>query len=336
MPAFGCGGSSEEEGSTGGSGGTAATGGSSGGAPSGGVAGGGAAGAAGSNTGGAGGKLTAKECFKDIGGDGTLGPDYDQFEPVIGSHCFGTNHQNVEGVERLVFIGDSVTAGTPPTPAAEFYRALLGEELKKTFPGLEVSDCSKWGARTDDFLGGQQQVAACFPSGGDSKSTLVVFTIGGNDIAAWAKDQMPVATAKLEADKAADLLEDTVKWFKEPGKFPNGIYVVFANPYEYTDATGDLFSCPTASLGGLKGNWLEGAPAVVHFQERFMKIAVDHQVDMIFTLEQFCGHGYKREDAAGICYRGPGAELWFDITCIHPNPTGHAKISEMFAATVKE
>jgi hypothetical protein len=36
------------------------------------------------------------------------------------------------------------------------------------------------------------------------------------------------------------------------------------------------------------------------------------------------------------CYRGPGAEVWFDLTCIHPNPTGHDKITDMFMAVVSE
>ena len=346
--AFGCGGSSENDGASGGaggtpsggssSGGTSSGGSSTGGTSSGGTSSGGAAGvgAGGSATGGSGGKLTAKECFKDIGGDGTLGPNYDQYGPTIGSHCYGTNQQDIQGVEKVVFLGDSVTAGTPPTPANQFYRSLVGEEMKKKFPGVEIADCSAWGARTDDLLVGQQQIPKCFPSGGDPKKTLVVFTIGGNDIAAWAKDLMPVAQAMTEADKAADLLEDAVKWLIDPAKFPKGIYVIYANPYEYTDATGDLYSCPAAVLGGLKGNWIEGAPAVVHLQERFLKIAVDHKADMIFTLETFCGHGYHRDDQQGICYRGPGAELWFDITCIHPNPTGHAKIAEMFEAVVAE
>ena len=34
--------------------------------------------------------LTVEQCFEEIGGD--LGPDYNQFEPIVGSHCHGTNH----------------------------------------------------------------------------------------------------------------------------------------------------------------------------------------------------------------------------------------------------
>ena len=34
--------------------------------------------------------------------------------------------------------------------------------------------------------------------------------------------------------------------------------------------------------------------------------------------------------------RGPDAELWFDLTCIHPNPTGHGVLSDLFLDVVNE
>ena len=59
--------------------------------------------------------LTASWCFRGQLDPERPGPDYDQFSPVIGSHCLGTNHQDIRGVQKLVFVGDSVTKGTPPT-----------------------------------------------------------------------------------------------------------------------------------------------------------------------------------------------------------------------------
>ena len=44
------------------------------------------------------------------------------------------------------------------------------------------SACSKWGARTDDFLMGGNQIADCFPQSELDKRTLVIMTMGGNDI----------------------------------------------------------------------------------------------------------------------------------------------------------
>ncbi len=279
---------------------------------------------------------TAVDCFADRVGD--LRPDYDQFGMVVGRHCKGSDHQEIEGVEKIVFLGDSITVGTPPTRIDDWFRNILGRELPLRFgEDLEIVSCAEFGARTDDFLIGKRMVEACFPEGGDPKRTLVLFTIGGNDIAAWAQDQLTPAEALEEAQRAAALLEEAVRWFHEPGRFPNGVFVVYANPYEYTDATGDLESCElAAALGGLDGNWIEGADAVIHFQERFARLAVETGSDMVFALEHFCGHGFHHDDPESQCYLGPDAELWFDLTCIHPSTAGHAALADMFLAVIDE
>ena len=119
------------------------------------------------------------------------------------------------------------------------------------------------------------------------------------------------------------------------GRFPNGVYIVFANVYEYTDTSGDLASCPASSVAGMSGSWPTGAPAVVHFQERYMQIATETKTDMIFLLEHFCGHGYKRDDPTLQCYRGPNTPLWFDLTCYHPNPDGHGQIADRFLHVIQ-
>lgn len=278
---------------------------------------------------------TLAECFAAVGGG--LGPNYAPFNPVLGHHCKGTNHQTIEGVEKVVFLGDSVTYGTPPTLIPNQYRSLVTAGLKERFgPDIEVSSCARLGARTDDFLSEDGEIPRCFPEGGSPKRTLVIFTMGGNDIAAWASDAETPERALELADLAADDLEAAIAWLKDPARFPHGVYVIFANPYEFTDATGDLDSCELARVAGFSGNWIEGAGAVIHFNERYMQTAVAHHVDMIFTLEAFCGHGFHNEDPASQCYQGPGTERWFDLTCIHPNDLGHRVIADMFLAVVDE
>ena len=75
-----------------------------------------------------------EQCFPELMDEEQHGgPDYDLLQPQIGSHCNGTNHQNIQDIERVVFLGDSVTVGTPPTPDAEFYRNLLAKELAEEF-----------------------------------------------------------------------------------------------------------------------------------------------------------------------------------------------------------
>ena len=278
---------------------------------------------------------TVDDCFAGILGE--LAPDYAQFDPVIGYHCAGTDHQDVQGVERVVFLGDSVTTGTPPARLWEWYRALLTDRFHARYgEDLPIDNCSAFGARTDDLLIGKRQIPECFPDDGDDRTTLVVFTVGGNDIAAWAQDHLSAAEAMQAASDAADLLDEALAWFREPGRFPNGVFLVFANPYEFTDGTGDLESCALAAAVELSGNWIEGAPAVLNFQERFMRAAVAHGFDLVFSLEHFCGHGFHHDDPASQCYRGPDTPVWFDFTCIHPNTVGHRALADLFWSTITD
>ena len=291
------------------------------------------------------------------------GPDYDQFGPTVGSHCNGTNHQNIQGVERVVFLGDSVTVGTPPTGSGSFYRSQLAGALAQQF-GLDApnglweqvnvfegvalmqesgdfSSCAKWGARTDDLLRDNDQIESCIPPGERDKTTLVVMTTGGNDIANITKDfneGAAVAEIWAKTEEFVQLQREAVEWLMEPGRFPNGVYVVFANMYEFTDGTGDTASCPGAALAGYgdeAGNE-DLKNMVIWANEQYMQIAVDTQTDMMFMLENFCGHGFNHDDPSVPCYRGPDSPRWFDDTCIHPNPTGHQAITNFFMSVVME
>jgi hypothetical protein len=351
---------------TGGTGGTTASGGTGGTGGTAGTGGTGGTGGSGGTTGSGGGRpVTASQCFADdFINAPTNGPDYDQFNPVIGSHCQGTNHQDITGVERVVFLGDSVTVGTPPTLSTDFYRAELADALAgkfnlqkpdflwqaaDPFNGTSITkesgdfaSCSKWGARTDDLLVDNTQIGDCFPPAALSKRTLVVMTMGGNDIASLTKDATNgVAQDQLWA-QTMDFVQkqrDAVKWFYEPGRFPNGVFVVFANMYEFTDGTGNVQSCDVSALAGFDKPLPQPdvlAEMVVWANEQYLSIAVETGSDMIFMLEDFCGHGFEHDNPAAPCYRGPGTEVWFDLTCIHPNPTGHDHIKDMFMAVVNE
>jgi lysophospholipase L1-like esterase len=301
-------------------------------------------------------------CFSDIADPTQPTPDYDQFAPLIGSHCSGTNHQDITGVQRVVFLGDSVTVGTPPTAADEFYRNLVAQELATTF-GLEAPgelwqridlfngasiveqsgdfwSCAHWGDRADDLLQDGTQLEDCFPEETRDLVTLVVMTVGGNDLASLQEgfqEALPIDDLWAQTDEFTALVRESVAWMTDPARFPNGNHVVMTNLYEYTDATGEVTACPGAELAGYTDTT---DPAlqdmVVSALEDYMSISVDHGVDLVFLLETFCGHGYNREDPNGRCYRGPGAELWFDLTCIHPNPAGHAVLADLVMDVVLE
>lgn len=290
------------------------------------------------------------------------GPNYNDYDVELGSHCHGTNQQDITDIERVVFVGDSVTVGTPPTAAGDFYRSLVADELVTLF-GLEppaflwkqydpfagtsvqqesgdFASCAVWGARNDDLL---PQLEQCFAPEDMQLRTLVITTMGGNDGAALAKDYLdgvPLADILAELDAMVEQHEMAVDWLVgDPSKFPAGVFVVNANVYEFTDFTLDFLSCPAAGTAGFGSNpenpdILLGS--LVHINEEYMRIAEENGTDVVFMSEGFCGHGYHSDDPASPCYRGPGNENWFDLTCIHPNPTGHGELAQMFIDVITE
>lgn len=296
---------------------------------------------------------TIKErCFPDIGDAAAGFPVYDGLGAVVPDHCMGTDHQEVDFIEKVVFLGDSITAGTPPTPDVDFYRNELSGLLQERFgPDLEIVDCSEFGARADDLLQHEdRQLNLCFPEGVEEKRTLLIMTMGGNDMMAAAE---LIAAGGTEADatalvqEALDYTDEAFAWIREGSdldgpaperstRFPAGVFMVFSNVYEFTDATGDLGSCPMAATLGFDYVIPQLRDGYVWVSEAYMELSVRYRFDLILMLEQFCGHGYHAGEEDNECFRGADAELWFDGTCIHPNPTGHEVISDMFFTVVTD
>ncbi|MFO7565849.1 MAG: SGNH/GDSL hydrolase family protein [Enhygromyxa sp.] len=292
------------------------------------------------------------------------GPGYGGTGIEIGSHCQGTNHQDIQNIERVVFVGDSVTVGTPPTGAGDFYRSILADELSFMFdldaPSFlweqanpldgkaavkesgDFASCAEWGARTDDFLRGGGQIPDCFATQDLQKTTLVITTMGGNDIAAIAKDAIEGVSEEAlweDVEEMLDYMREAVHWLREPGRFPNGVFVVFANVYEFTDATADLLSCPAAGVAGFDKNPDDPEQLIemmTYINSEFAKLAAETETDMVFMFEGFCGHGFHADNPNTQCYRGPGNATWFDLTCIHPTADGHKALAQMFLETIDE
>ena len=281
------------------------------------------------------------ECFPGLADPTKPHPNYDQFHPIMNADCTGTNYQDIAGVEKVVFLGDSITTGTPPTLPSNYYRSLVGAEMTARFgSSIEIKDCSKWGATTDDLLEvAPAQIGACFADV-EPKQTLVVMTIGGNDMnglqKAAATDTPEQTIAKVDLSVAR--MNAALAYLKSPQHFPNGSFVVFANVYEFTDGTGDLPSCPAAALAGVnKPAAAQMVPAHLHLQEQLLRLAIEHGADMVFTLETFCGHGFHKDDPTSQCFQGANAPLWFDpFTCIHPNTVGHQEMARMFETTIAD
>jgi hypothetical protein len=265
----------------------------------------------------------------------------------------------------VVFLGDSVTVGTPPTPVAEYYRNRLADALADRF-GLEFgvnkglwqlpnivsgesverdsgdfSSCARWGARNDDLLAGTQ-IADCYSEEQRQLTTLTIITSGGNDLANLAGEAgagAPNEDLWTIAEDAVDHMRDSLTFLTDPTNFPNGSDVVYGNIYEFTDATGEVQSCDLSGLAGFGEPIPPDANAlliVAWMEDQYAQMSLETGTDFIFMFEEFCGHGFNSDDPTAPCYRGPGNENWFDLTCIHPTPTGHGVISDMFMAVVSE
>ena len=153
-------------------------------------------------------------CFDGVYANDSAGPTMTVSRPTtsdpdltfqIGSHCHGTNNQDIFDIERVVFWGIP-TVGTPPTEVPDYYRSQLADALATEFAdrprGLwKTTDPSmaprssrtpeinlRVGARTDDFLMEGDQIDKCFPQDKRDLNTLVVMTMGGSDISRLAQD----------------------------------------------------------------------------------------------------------------------------------------------------
>jgi lysophospholipase L1-like esterase len=299
-----------------------------------------------------------------LGNGFSVAPDYASVAATVNSSCTGTDHQNIEGVQRVVFLGDSVTVGTPPNTVERFYRNQVAawavsrwglqepdylwgwyDVIAGTGYQMESGDfavCAKFGGRTDDLMEDNNQIIDCIPEDKAGLTTLVVMTVGGNDLFALADDYyegVPEADLIASTEKEMQNLRDAVTWITtDKTRFPGKMYVVFANMYEFTDGFGEVEACPGADLVGYHYDLSNAqiAERLAWMQGEMLSIAVDTETDMIFLGEAFCGHGYNADDASGRCYRGADSPLWFDESCFHPNNDGHDAIAGLFQSTIEE
>ena len=275
-------------------------------------------------------ETTYASCFPEI--VESFGITYDDLGVVTGSHCKGSNHQDITGIEKLVFLGDSITAGVG-APAGQTYPELLMESLAGEFGDIEVVSCAQGGAVNGNLHA--SQIPQCFP-GVEDKRTLVVITSGGNDIVDMAVYKYDAAAGFGRVDQMTSDLRKGLEIFDSAEKFPSGVFVTFANVYEFTDGTGQLDGCPVGALAGLTGMWPDGIEIFSYLEESYAELALEMGRDVIYMMEHFCGHGFTSDDPSTPCYQGDGAQTWFNFDCIHPNPDGHEAIADLFHATITE
>lgn len=254
-----------------------------------------------------------------------VGVSIDDLGMPVAAACEGTVQQNFEGVERVVFLGDSITAGQGGG-ANGAYRVLLSQRLQERYPGVVIDDCSVGGAVNADLLG--EQIPNCF-DGPEDRRTLVIFTSGGNDVVQLAFQEASIEESIPFIDGFVAELRDALDFLADPANTPGGVLVVFANVYEFTDATGLLSGCPLAAIAGLPAQWDDGIAAYAYMEEQYAALAAEFGFDVMFLEENFCGHGYNRNSPDSPCNDRAG-DLWIGADCIHPNVDGHAAIADLF------
>jgi len=236
----------------------------------------------------------------------------------------GTNNQDIAGVERVIFLGDSITATPYFTPP---WSDRIRDELRGRFgSGLEIVNLARGGARTEHVLGSQ------LPSinTASTKKTLVMFTIGGNDALQVMGEDADTTLAHML--RKIGILEEIIQWLVDPAHFPGGVDVVYSNVYDPTDGVGDFTHC---GVGVYSEDWPEVVEVEPVLNARYLELAMTYGVDMLDLHGLFLGHGFHNNDAASPhychgCAPSCPCPRWFDFSCIHPNADGHENLAGFF------
>lgn len=275
----------------------------------------------------------------DGDGDGSVdtGSNIDTFEPAlaeapgldrVGSYA----HTLPENPRTVIFLGDSITAGSGAGSPDESYTNLLvhntntwpdwdGLDLATRYPGIAVVDVSGSGAWTGTVLErqiGRFEALYPLPFAGE---VLVVITVGGNDL----------QSVLLDPGGVEDRVEKTVEnwrliadYFLDEQNFPDGATVLMANVYEPTDAAGQAGSC----FYGLDISSL--LPSLHDANTQLRSLAEDGGFSALDMRGTFLGHGFNYSDPSNPHYDDADPSLWMRNDCIHPNPRGHHEIRAMF------
>lgn len=240
----------------------------------------------------------------------------------------GTNNQDIVGVQRVIFLGDSITASPYLTPP---WSDRIEDDLRTTFgSGIEIHNYAVGGARTEDVL--DDQLDRIDTS--SSATTLVMFTIGGNDALQVIGEDIPTSLAHMETK--IDNLRGILDFLSDPSNFPGGIYVVFANVYDPTDGEGDFTHCGIAAG---YGDWPDVDELANTVNGWYLDLANEYGFDVLDTHGLFLSHGWNNADDTSphyceACEPDCPCERWLDFTCIHPNADGHTALAGFFHAIV--
>ncbi len=235
---------------------------------------------------------------------------------------------------RFVILGDSISEGVGAPNRNGAYKALLEENASNQWPDFdeadleslygtieEVVDVSMGGATTDTLV--RDQLPALerelsFPVDGP---TIVVFTIGGNDLQGALN---PLSDPDAIASNTLSNFEEIVTWLQDPGRFPDGVYIYATNVYEPSDAVGQVDEC----FFGF--DFSSRLPVMDDFNADLQSLAKDLGYANVDLRGHFLGHGFYADSPDAPYYDSADPTQWFDADCIHPNAQGHHEIRRLF------
>lgn len=256
----------------------------------------------------------------------------DDADPMVDSYI--PDHFTTDMPARVIFIGDSITAGNGASKNKLDYVHLLQENADETWPVFadadfagawggvpEVIDESVPGATTASLAYGQLEDVAEAVGDTVSGHTAVVVTIAGNDVQAllFSPNDLPEALVDIDAN-----LEVMYEFFGDTARFPDGASIYLANVYEPSDGVGQADEC----FFGLD---LTSALATLDAVNAATRAQAEAKGGAWLDMHgHFLGHGYYAGDSENPYHQADDPSLWFDEDCIHPNDRGHHEIRRLF------
>ena len=246
---------------------------------------------------------------------------------------------------RVIYLGDSITAGAGASSGSTSYTSLLVEndedewggwgeqDLRSLYgDGFEVVDVSRGGATTSSLV--QDQLPALSSELGDSVSgsSIVVMTVGGNDMQSalfpilLSNDPDAVATERIGEVEAN--METTLDYFEDSTRFPDGVHLFFTNIYEPSDAVG-VSQCFFET---------DYSTILRHFDQAnatMRALAEERGTAMVDLRGHFLGHGMYSDDESVEAYDAQDPTQWFSDDCIHPNDRGHHELRRLFITAIE-
>lgn len=235
--------------------------------------------------------------------------------------------------ERIVYLGDSITAGFGISTVENRYSKLLrdnndarwpdfmGDDLTARYGELEVVDVSRSGAETPDLI--DRQIPDLAGRGPFPGHSLVFITIGGNDLVGGLTSPGALANVPAEVEANIEAAVDELN-----AVLTGGASILITNIYEPTDGEGQTNAC----FFGLRVDSAE--PALDDANGRTLALAQDKGFAWVDLRAHFKGHGFNHDRTTIDAYDEADPTLWLQDDCIHPTPRGHHEIRRLFLAAL--